>query len=44
MGTTICIAALLILDLIGYVLKSKWNKKFTQYHLRRVPYIWLFFD
>jgi hypothetical protein len=37
------IAIIIILDVAGYIIKCKISETFSTYHLRRIPFIWIFY-
>lgn len=32
------------IDLIGFMIKINKNKRFANYHLRNLPFIWVFYS
>lgn len=44
MNEIIALAILTLIDIVGYIVKCKIDKGFASYKLRRVPFIWAFYN
>lgn len=43
-NTVLLIGSFVTIDTIGFMVKISTNEKFANYHLRKIPFLWLFFS